>query len=509
MSSPETIRIQKLTAQILTLNEMIAIYDQEGQQERVARKNLERQITNLQVQLELLEKKRERFVRVDQFLLDLSTIERDRDFAAELGVCGPTFSLAALIQSVISGDSVEAWKAIEGYRTRVTDFSCKMTDLERAKQPEVVSRISAQALATPIITEQMIKQRVDAELEDRVRTLVRELYEQAIGLPHRIRQIYTAFSRDRSEFQDVLHARKSLTDDLMQKHRLDAKFSILRDGMQKCLPLNQPEDVSELESLIRLACSSLVRLNELDEQATTIGARIEQHKADYRLTNEEASGLWDRAASIKGYCSLFALPIPAEVDRQVDHAKRELSFVNPRSEESARIGNMNLYQTTFPERPKALKDFLATALPLAEALLLKVRKLNPEDLFQDKCSRNNAHARLFMIASDVCNKPESNMFRGYKGKKTLVGSVLASGLISPRDADAFALVPDQLKNLYDMERFKFSWLWKPKPECLALARQFLQDSPFADAIRAAILDGQAIYKETAAAERKEKAAVSL
>lgn len=499
-------QIAKLEKEVSDLNALIGLYDEESRKDQNGRKELERELTNVRVQLELLEKKRDRFVRVDQFLVELAAIEKDRDFAAELGVCGPAFTLSSLIDKIISGKSEEAWKAIDAFRARVRELSQTMTSLLESQKQEPAVIATKQLPVETVVDEQVIKQRVDDVLENRVRTLVRDLYEQALALPDRIRKTYSSFSEDRAKFQDVLHARKRLTDDLMQVHRLDAKFSILRDSIQRYLPLSKPEDVAELESLIRLARSSLERLNELDAEATAIATRIEEHKAQYLETNKVASGLWDRAASIKGYCSLFALPYPTEVDRQVDHAKQQLSFVNPRSEESARITNMSMYQTVFPERPKALKDFLAIALPLAEALLLKVRRVNPEDLFRDKPSRKDAFSRLFLIASDVCNNTTSNRFKGYKGRKTLVESVLRSGLIDPRDAEDFAECSELAKQLFDLEQYKWSWLWKPKQQTLELARRFLHTDCFQpDAVRAAILDGQALYKETQKANRKAQA----
>lgn len=497
--------IAKQEKELRDTKDLVGLYEEEDRLNRAKISDLERRVTNLTVQLELVNAKQARFLRIDQFLIELAAMEKDRDFAADLGVCGPTFSLSHMMQTIISGNPEEGWKAIEIFRERVAELSRKMTTLTNTPKKESIA-FTKPSPTTTMASEELVRNRVEEVLEDRVRTLVRSLYEDALALPNRIRQIYNAFSADRAKFQDVIHVRRRLTDDLMHTHKLDANFSILRDSIQRYLPLSKPEDVAELESLIRLARSSLERLNELDEQATILAEHIEQHKTRYLETNTEASGLWEQAANIKALCALFALPYPAEVDRQVDHTKQQLSFVNPRSEESVRIGNMSMYQTTFPDRPKALKDLLAHALPLAEALLLKVRKVNPEDLFRDDISRSDALARLFMIASLVCNNTESNMFRGHKGRKTLVESVLASGLISQKDVPAFTLIPDQVKNFYELERFKLGWMWRPKTECIELAKQFLfQDCLYPDAVRASILDGGIIYKETSAAERKAQA----
>lgn len=487
LPGPVKLQLAALEKELKDANGMVRLYEAENQKDLGKIRDLEHRLTNLKVQLELLGAKQARFVRVDQIITDLASVEKDRVFAEELGICGSAFSLSQLIMHIVAGNAEEAWKGIDVYRDRVKEISARVQTLtELASAPKAPTPI---ALPAPSVTDAMIAKRVDENLEDRVRAISRDLYERSLSLPRLINTLYDKFVSNRTRFQHLLCARDEIMDDLIAR-RIDAQLTPARSAVERSLPLVEVNTLATFTQLIQFGRITEQRLSEIEIELESLLGTFDTIRTEYHSLSSSAADIRIHAEEAKRLSVLFGLPCPAEIARQFNETIQRLLLVNIETDQGKRLQNMLAFQPFIKDRVKVIKDFFGNLLT-AEAFLLGVNKVSPEKLFRDSPTVEEALKRLFLLTADVANDPNSDRART---KTTLISILQKSGLVQG-DEDLLKSIADAQKEFFDSQKVQFYYVWKPKESCRSSAAEFkaLLTSP--EAVLEALRYGQRKHYE--------------
>ncbi len=442
---------------------MVRLYEEEDRRKRSKITDLENKLTNLTVQLELMDGKQTRFVRAEQILLDLMNIEKDRTFAEELGIAGASFSLSQIVSYVLAGNTKDAWNAIDVFRANVVAVSARLQDAKQITETKTASP-TPQPLA--VATKPASTNSVDDELEDRVRAVSRDLYERSLKLPSHINALYDTFVSNRTRFQHLSCERDEILDELIAR-RIDAQLTPARSAVERSLPLVEVKTLDTLTQLIQFGRTAERRLAEIETDLASMIGTFDAIRTEYHTLSSGAADIRIQAEDAKRMCVLFGLPCPAEIARQFNETVQRLLLVNIDTDQGKRLQNMLAFQPFIKDQMKVIKDFFANLLS-AEAFLLGVNKVPSEQLFRDEPSHEEAVKRLFILTADACNDPNSERSR----TKTTLASILQKSGLVQEDENALKPVADAQKHLFDVEKVQFYYVWIPKDECRSLAAEF-------------------------------------
>ena len=454
-------QISKLQKDLKDALDMVRLYEEENQKDLAKIKNLEHRLTNLTVQLELLNAKQARFIRVDQILVDLGNVEKDQDFAENLKILGSGFSLSALVSQIAAGNSENAWNAINAFQSRLKDMSAQMQILIESAATSKMQTIVAPV--APTMTEVAIVKLVDMANEDRVRAISRDLYERSLSLPRSINTLYDDFVSNRTRFQQLACERDEIMEDLIRR-RIDAQLTPARAVVERALPLVEVGAIDTLTQLVQFGRAAERRLVEIETELASLLETFSTIRNDYHELSSSAASIRVRAEEAKRAAALFGLPCPAEIALQFNETIQRLLFVNMDTERGQRLQNMLAFQPFIKDRVKVIKDFTANLLS-AEAFLLGVNKVSPDKLFRLALTPKEALQRLFIITADACNEPGSAKS---KTKNTLISVLLRSGLCE-EDEEALKKIADSQKDHFNSHRVTTYYVWEPLDSCRSRA----------------------------------------
>ncbi len=394
--------------------------------------------------------------------------------AAELFEEGPVIPIAderlsALIQELSLGPLIGA---IAVFNADWLLDASTVIDSARSELAGKIAQLTAELEAlrsrppqTQPADDQTVEQAVNTRLEGRLRALSHDLYERTLALPRRLRETVAAFSEERAAFQRAMNDRRRAIDSLLSADPpIDAALGV---AVAKAARIGVfDRDRSDLHELCRKIQDVQIRVGQIEERASANAQEASRRRGEYRALIDQADDLQHRAEELERLATLFGIPCPPEVARQLQETKSRLLLSEDGT--SDRAADMLRFQPSIPEPPEALVQLFDARIE-ASALIMRL-EANPAHLFVDAISRSTALERLFVLLALLTAQD-----KGY-GKKTYLSILRNTGLVPDDDLEEFEETVDRLleSDLFETERYKRGYVHKPTDACRRAAQATLQ-----------------------------------
>lgn len=169
-----------------------------------------------------------------------------------------------------------------------------------------------------------IARQANDHLERRLRDLVYDLYEQALALPREMRLLYRKFSKERDNFQTQAREYEDVVHSLLHDQKIDARLSIVFTRVKRTYPAMDVDDVAQLNEILTQVRNAELKLDDIEKNLSLINSVILEQRCSYQDLANQVMNLRARADDIESLATMFGIPCPVEIARQIEETRARL-----------------------------------------------------------------------------------------------------------------------------------------------------------------------------------------